>query len=456
MNPLDLEELATSVTGGVRLPADDEYDTARAIWNTRFNRKPDAIARCAKPEDVKASIDFARRNGLLLSVKGGGHAYAANTVGDGGLLIDLSLMHGVRIDAGTRTAHVGAGATWGGFDQTAQQSGLAAPGPTVSTVGVAGSTLGGGSGWLSRKFGLALDNLASVEVVTADGRILRASEKEHPDLFWALRGGGGNFGVATSFEFRLHRAGPDVFAGQIVYPFERVRDALRLYRDVMATAPDELQCYPFIIRIPPVDVFPKEFHGQLAVDFVVMHIGEDGERAVKPFLDFGTPILAAVGTQRYTDVQQSFDAGLPAGRRYSSRSHDLGDLSDGVIEALASGIGSMPGEFTVVYLACGGGAMSQVAPDATAYFPRLAPFSVHILAGWTDASRDAEITGWARALQQALAPYAMGSVYVNLLDADEGDRVRAAYGGNYERLAALKRTWDPENLFRMNHNILPA
>jgi len=452
------DELATTVEGTVLTPEDDGYDDARALWNARFNRRPDLVVRCSRARDVRSAVDFARDHDLQLSVKGGGHAFAANTVADEGLLIDLTPMKGVDIDVEAETARVQAGARWGEVDPLVQAHGLASPGGTVSTVGVAGYTLGGGMGYLARKHGLAIDNLLSVDVVTADGSLIHATEDNHPDLFWALRGGGGNFGVATRFEFRLHEVGPDVLAGQIFHRIEDAPRLLRRYRDVMANAPDEVQCYPFFLRVPPLDMFPEEFHGQLALDFVVFYAGTgaEAEAALQPLIDAGEPFLSAVGPQPYTAVLQTFDAGLPPGQRYESRSHDLADLSDEVIETLVTHLPDMTGEFTSAYLGALGGAAGRVDPDATAFPHRDAAFFFHIMAGWANPDDDERITAWARRLHDALAPFATGGVYVNVLGAGEEDRVRAAYGRNWARLAELKRTWDPDNLFRTNHNIPPS
>jgi len=455
MTDIDRRTLDTAVRGAVLLPGDPGYDEARAVWNARFDRRPDVIVQCRQAGDVQAAVNAAREQGLRLSVKGGGHAYAANTVGDGGLLIDLSSMKGIVVDPESRRARVEAGVRWGELDEVTQKDGLATPGGTVSTVGVAGFTLGGGNGYLSRRHGMAIDNLQSADVVTAAGRLVRASADEHPELFWALRGGGGNFGVVTSFEFGLHEVGPQVLAGQIVHRLEDAGKMLRLYRDVMAKAPDEVQCYAFILRVPPIPEFPEEFHGQLAVDLVVFHVNPEGEDDLRPLLGVGDPILEFVQPQPFTAVQQAFDAGLPAGQRYESRSHDLPGLSDEAIETFVSGVGALPGAFTLVYIGAGGGAIGRVDPSATAFPHRTAPFSFHIMAGWADPDQDDEVTSWARAFHESMTPFSTGGVYVNLLGTDERDRVRAAYGDNFERLAAVKQKWDPDNLFRMNHNIPP-
>ena len=456
MSKFDRHSLDAVLRGAVLLPGDPGYDEARAVWNVRFDHRPEVIVQCRNGRDVQAAVNAAREQGLPLSVKGGGHSYAANTVGDGGLLIDLSSMKGIVVDPESRRARVEPGVKWGELDRVTQEHGLATPGGTVSTVGVAGFTLGGGIGYLARKHGMAIDNLLSADVVTAAGRLVRASADENPDLFWALRGGGGNYGVVTSFELELHEVGPQVLTGQIVHRFEDAEGILRRYRDFMTGAPDEIQCYAFVLRVPPIPEFPQESHGQIVIDLVLFHTDPKGEDDFRPLLGMGDPILELVQPQPFTAVQKGFDAGLPAGQRYDSRSHDLSDLSDEAIGTFVSQVGRLPGAFTSTYLVAGGGAMSRVDPEATAFPHRRAPFAFHIMAGWADPDQDGEVMSWAQAFHEAMAPFSTGGVYVNLLGNGEAERVRAAYGANYERLATVKRKWDPENLFRMNHNIPPV
>ncbi|KPJ83653.1 MAG: hypothetical protein AMS19_03600 [Gemmatimonas sp. SG8_23] len=452
-------ELASAIDGAVLVPGDAGYDEARTVWNGRFERHPDLVARCASTADVVAAVRFARARRLAISVKGGGHDYAGNTVGEGGLLVDLAPMRDVVVDTAARRALVGAGATWRDVDEATQPHGLAATAGTVSSVGVAGFTLGGGAGWLTRKHGLAVDNLVSAEVVTARGRVVRASEDENPDLLWALRGGGGNLGIVTRFEYDLHEVGPEVFAGQVMYTADRAPELLRFFRDHMRTASDDLMAFFFLLRVPPLDFFPAEHHGALAVDFVLTWLGpvEEGEAALAPFRRLGEPFFDMVGPQPYLTLQQSFDAGMSAkGNRWYTRFHYLDELGDEAIDTIIDGLEPFPGEFTTVYLAEEGGAASRVAPEATAFPHRAGGFSIHVFPGWMAPEADDEIMGWARGLSDAVAPFANGGVYVNMLGDDEGDRVRAAYGGNYERLAQAKAKWDPDNVFRMNHNVVPS
>lgn len=444
--------------GAVLTSVSHGYDEARKIWNGRFDRRPTAIARCTGSRDVIAAVNMARQNHLLVSVRSGGHDYSGRSICDGGLVIDVSAMRDVEVDAGSRTVRVQPGARWRDVDKATQVFGLATTGGTVSTVGVAGFTLGGGSGHLVRKHGLAIDNLLSAEVVTAGGELVVASERENSDLFWALRGGSGNFGVVTSFEFRLHEVGPEVLAGQIIYPFEQAAEVLSFYRTFMAEAPDEIQCYAFLIRIPPIDVFPEEFHGQVAIDLVVAHSGDpaDADAAIAPLRSLGTPILDGVARQPYVELQQAFDAGTPAGNRWYSKAHYLAEVSDEAIDTILAHTAQLPGAFTMVYLDAQGGAVGRVDSAATAFPHRKAPFAIHIFPGWTDPADDDAMMDWARTFHREMAPHATGGVYVNLLDGDEPDGSHSAYGENYARLAEIKQKYDPSNLFRNNQNVEPG
>lgn len=453
-----LATLAQGLDGSVLLPGDDGYDEARSMWNGRFERRPAVVARCASSEDVSAAVRFARDEGMPLSVKGGGHSYAGNTVLEDSLLIDLSALDSVEVDAEARRVVVGGGARWGSVDAATQEHGLATVGGTVSTVGVAGFTLGGGSGWLTHKHGLALDNLRSAEVVTASGDIVRADDDENPDLFWALRGGSGNFGVVTAFEFALHPVGPEVLAGQVFYPFERSKELLRFYRDYFLDAPDEVMCYPFFIRVPPIELFPEPFHGKLALDFVIAYIGpvEEAREHLDPFRGLGDPFLDLVAPQPYVMLQQAFDPGMPSGNRWYSRSQQLDELSDEAIDTLVDNLDPFPGELTAVYLGPHDGAVSRVPSDATAYAHRSSAHELHVFPGWLDAAHDAANIAWANQVHDAMRPFGNERVYVNLLGDMESERVPEAYADNYQRLVELKAKWDPDNLFQGNHNIPPG
>ena len=453
---MDVSSPVTGMGGEVLEPGDDGFDDARALWNARFDRRPDVIARCTNSSDVKAAIDFVREENLKLSVKGGGHSYAANTVADGGLLIDLSPMRAISVDPGARTVTVGAGVTCGEMDAATQEHGLATPTPTVSSVGVVGAALGGGGGWLTRKYGLTLDNVISAEIVTADGQRLRSADDENADLFWAIRGGGANFGVVTSLELGLHEVGPLVLSGQIIYPFDDASDHLRAFREFMGEAPEEFQCYPFCFRVPPIDLFPEETHGQPVLDFVFCHQDPQATDFVQPLRDLGDPILDFVEPSAYVDVQTAFDANMPKGQRYTSKAHDLAALSDGAIDTMVEYVPRMTGAFTAAYFDPLGGAVGRVNASATPYGGRTTMYGFHIIAGWGDATEDEAVLGWASNFHDAMAAHATGGVYVNLIADDESDRIPAAYGTNYQRLVELKRRWDPANLFSSNYNIPPS
>lgn len=455
-NLRDVSKLASQLGGSLLEPGDSGYDMARGTWNSRFGARPDLIALCTRSEDVKVTVDFARVHDLRLSVKGGGHSYAAACVADGGLLIDLSSMKAIQIDPSSRTVTIGPGITCGDLDTATQEHGLATPTPTVSSVGVIGAALGGGAGYLSRRWGLTLDNVISAKIVTAEGDEITASSDENPELFWAIRGGGGNFGIVTKLELRLHEVGPQVLAGQIIYPFDQAEEHLRFFRGFMAEAPDEFQCYPFCFKVPPVDAFPKETHGHPVLDFVICHQDPEAIEFVRPLRELGDPILDLVGQTPYVETQKAFDANLPKGQRYLSRAHDLDDLSDGAIQTMVDYVPRMAGPMSVAYLDPLGGAIGRVGETATAYAGRDSSYGFHIIAGWLDPDEDESVIGWASEFQRAMTEHANGGVYVNLIAEDEDNRVPYAYAHNYERLSGLKRDWDPSNLFNSNYNIPPA
>jgi FAD/FMN-containing dehydrogenase len=450
-----LEQLTNSIRGRLILPDAPDYNEARAVWNGMIDRRPAAIVRCKGAADVMAAVDFASQHDLPLSIKAGGHNVAGKAICDDGLVIDLSAMNTVQVDPETQTARVEAGATWADFDREAQAFGLATTGGVDSRTGVAGLTLGGGIGYLARKHGLSIDNLMSVDVVTADGELRHANDNKNSGLFWALRGGGGNVGVVTSFEFQLNEVGPEVLTAQIFHPFEDAREVLRFYREFTAEAPDELACYAMVVHVPPVPPFPEVFHGQIAVALVACYSGAigDGETIMAPLQEFGDPILNAVQPMPYTALQQRFDAGTPDGERYYYKSQYLNGLSDEAIEAIINHIKPLPGPFTIVGLEPMGGAINRVEATATAYPHRDAAYNFSVWSGWSDPRDDEEIIAWTRKFHRAMVSHATGGAYANYLARDDQDRVRAAYGQNYERLLEVKKAWDPDNLFRMNQNV---
>ena len=450
--------LRGKLRGTVALPGEDGYDAARTIWNAMVDRRPGLVVRCLDSADVIHAVRLARDEKLLVAVRSGGHNIAGNAVCDGGLLIDLSLMTSVSVDPASRTARVGPGATLADFDKDAQAFGLATPLGINSTTGVAGLTLGGGFGWTTRKFGLTVDNLISADVVTADAKLVRASEKEHQDLFWALRGGGGNFGVATSFEFKLHPLGPEVLSGLIVYPLEKAGELLPEFRRIARGAPDELTVWVVMRKAPPLPFLPAEWHGKEVLIFAACYSGgmKEGEEAVKALRALGTPIADVISPHPFTGWQAAFDPLLTPGARNYWKSHDFTDLPDAAIKAILDAVRMLPSPECEVFIAHVGGAMARVAASATAWPNRDAHFIMNAHTRWRDKAQDSACVAWARRLFEATAPFASGSAYVNFMPDDENDRVEKAYGTNYRRLAEIKRRYDPSNLFRMNQNIRPA
>ena len=453
-----VEELKGTVKGKVLVPGDDAYEDARKIWNAMIDKHPALIVRCAATSDVVRAVNFAKDNGLLLAVRGGGHNIAGSAVCDDGIVIDLSQMKAANVDPGTRRVTVEGGATLADFDAATQAHGLATPLGINSTTGVAGLTLGGGFGWLSRKYGMTVDNLESAEVVTAAGEVVRASATEHPDLFWALRGGSGNFGVVTRFEFRLHPVGPDVLSGLIVYPFSEAKRVLQQYREFTAKAPDELSVWTVLRKAPPLPFLPEQVHGKEIIALALLYTGDPakGEPLIEPLREFGTPVGDHVGVQPYTAWQQAFDPLLAPGARNYWKSHNFSRLDDKLFDAVIEYIKKLPSPQCEIFFGAIGGATTRPAPDSAAYAHRDAQFVMNVHGRWDDPADDERCIGWARDFFKASAPYASSGVYVNFLTADEGDRVRSAYGPNYDRLVQVKRKYDPANLFRTNQNIAPA
>ncbi|HEX3639139.1 MAG TPA: FAD-binding oxidoreductase [Paraburkholderia sp.] len=453
-----VEELKAAVRGQLLRPGDAGFDEARSIWNAMIDRHPAMVLRCAGAADVRRGVAFARDNGLPLAVRGGGHNIAGTALCDDGLVIDLSLMKSVHIDAAARRAYVEPGATLRDFDHEAQAFGLATPLGINSTTGVAGLTLGGGFGWLSRKYGMTVDNLISADVVTADGELVHASAESHPDLFWAIRGGGGNFGVVTRFEFALHAVGPLVYGGLVVLPIEQAKNALLQYRTAAEQMPDDLSVWVVSRLAPPLPFLPPEAHGKPVIVFAMCYTGpvENGPAVVQAVRGFGTPIGEHLGPMAYAAWQQAFDPLLTPGARNYWKSHNIGKISDGLIDALLDAIGKLPSPQCEIFFGQIGAQTSRVPVEATAYSSRDTQYAMNVHGRWDDASDDERCIGWARAFFDASAPFALGSVYVNFMTQEESGRVADAYGPNYERLVAVKKHYDPHNLFRHNQNIRPA
>ena len=444
--------------GPVALPGEEGYGAARTVWNAAIDRSPALVARCLGAADVINAVKFARDENLLVAVRGGGHNIAGNAVCDGGLLIDLSLMKSVRVDPAAHAARVEPGATLADFDKEAQAFALATPLGINSTTGVAGLTLGGGFGWTTRKFGLTVDNLISADVVTADAKLVRASETENPDLFWALRGGGGNFGIVTSFEFKLHPLGPEVLSGLVVHPLEKASKLLPEFRRIAKEAPDELTIWVVMRKAPPLPFLLTEWHGKEVLIFAACYSGDmkEGEKATRALRALGSPIVDVISPHPFTGWQAAFDPLLTPGARNYWKSHDFIDLADPTIKIMVDSVRELPSPECEVFIAHVGGDMARVGAQATAWPNRDAHFVMNAHARWREKAQDLACIAWARRLSEATAPFASGSVYVNFMPEDESDRVEKAYGANFRRLAEIKRRYDPANLFRMTQNIRPA
>ncbi len=448
----------TGFRGELLGPGDAGYDQARRLWNATIDKRPALIARCTGAADVRAGIERARSRDLPLAIRGGGHNVAGTASCDGGVVLDVSPMKGVRVDPAGGSAWAQAGLLWGELDQATQRFGLATTGGIVTHTGVAGLTLGGGIGWLMRKHGLTCDNLLAVELVTADGRLLRVDGQAHPELFWGVRGGGGNFGVVTAFQFRLHPVGPQVLAGPVLYPAEQAAQVLRGYRDWAAGTPDEVSTVVSLRMAPPLPVIPERLHGVPVVTIVCCYSGADaaaGERLLEPVRRLAPPLLDLVTVKPYGAHQATFDATVPHGLHYYWRSHYLDELGDQAIDTLVDHAWRhrSPRSYTIMFQL--GGAVRRVPDEATAFTGRGAGYALNINAVATDGDGLREQAAWTRRMWAAMRPHANG-VYVNFLDREGTDRVRAAYGeAKYRRLAALKRAWDPDNLFRSNQNIAP-
>jgi FAD/FMN-containing dehydrogenase len=452
--------LAERLTGDVIAPGHPDYDTARRVWNGMIDRHPAVIARCADAEDVATAVRFANERGLPLAVRGGGHNVAGTAVGDDAIVVDLSAMRGVRLDASARTVHVEGGATWADVDSVTAPLGLATTGGVVSETGVAGLALSGGVSHQRRRDGMTIDDLVSAEVVLADGRRVRASADEHADLHWALRGGGGNFGVVTSFELRLHDLGPEVFGLNVAYPLEDAARVLTGWRDAVADAPDELSTAGLIWALPIVDELPGRLRGKPYVGVAGMWAGDpaEGERATRALRELATPLVDMSGRLEYLDLQRSLDPFFPAGRRYHWKALYLDGLSDPAIDTTVQWSERRPSNDTLVIIRHCGGAISRVGAEETAFGDRSSEWMLSVDSTWHDPADDAVNVAYTRAFWDAAVPFSSGKTYFNFPGLlEEGDAaVRASYGANHDRLARIKAAYDPENSFRLNQNIRPA
>jgi FAD/FMN-containing dehydrogenase len=458
-SPGTFDRLAEQLDGELIRPGDAAYDEARRVWNAMFDCRPAAIARVQGALDVIAVVSFARETGAELAVRGGGHSSAGYSTVDGGIVLDFSAMRSVWVDPETKTARAQAGALWADVDRATQEHGLAVPGGQVSHTGIAGLTLGGGIGWLSRMHGLTIDSLTSVELVTADGRLVTASAPEHPDLFWGLRGGSGNFGVVVTFEYRLHDVGPVVLGGPLVYTLDDAAAAMRNARDFFLDAPDEVSLWLVLTHVPQAPPFPEPAWGMPVLALVPFCTDlERGPALLEPLTSFGTPVANMHGPIPYTALQSALDNADPHGHRYWERGDYLTGMSDEAIDALVAGARGVSSKRSEILIFPMGGAIARVPAEATAFGDRTAPWAVWIASQWTDPAEDAMHRDWTRAFSTALEPFKTGSVYVNAIGGDVTEaRKLAAFGGaqKLERLRSLKRAWDPDNLFRRNHNVAP-
>jgi FAD/FMN-containing dehydrogenase len=456
-----VEELAPQFSGDLLQAGDAGYDEARLVWNGLYDRRPALIARCRGVGDVVAAVNFARDSGLEVAVRSGGHSAVGYGTCDGGIVVDLSAMNSIEVDPEARTARAEAGATWADFDAATQEHGLAVTGGRFSTTGIAGLTLGSGSGWLERRCGLTADNLLSAEVVTADGRVVRASADENPQLFWGLRGGGGNFGIVTSFEYRLHEIGPIIYGGMLVSLPDRAQAILEFMREYMRDAPEDLGAGIAFISAPPEPFVPPEMHFKPIVGMIICWTGDhdEGERVVAPIREAAQPVMDMVQPMPYVALQSMLDAGGPHGTRAYMKAEFLDDLNDEAIAKLIKHGGSRPGPLVQLLLEPMGGAISHVGEDDTALGRRDVRWCYHALSLWMEPDQDAADAhvAWAKQLSADIAPQTTAGVYLNFTSDEGEERVRSAYGPEkYARLVALKDEYDPSNLFRLNQNVKPS
>jgi FAD/FMN-containing dehydrogenase len=454
----DVAALRAGLRGATIAPDEPGYDETRKIWNTMIDRKPGLIARVSGSADVVQCVNFARDHKIPLAIRGAGHNIAGSALCDDGLVIDFSLLRSVRVDPKARTVFVQPGATLGDLDHETLSFGLSVPVGINSTTGVAGLALGGGFGWTSRKFGLTSDHLVGADVVTSSGERVHASEQENADLFWGLRGGGGNFGVVTSFEFRADPISPAVLAGLIVYPHAGGKAVLQRYREFTAKAPDELSVWVVLRMAPPLPFLPSDVHGKPVLVIALCYTGapKDGERAIAPLRGLGSPVGEHVGPMPFSAWQQAFDPLLTPGARNYWKSHYFSDLADGLLDAALEYAARPPAPESEILLVHLGGQVNRIAPEATAFAHRDFNYIMNVHGRWSRAAEDERGIEWSRGLFRAAAPFSTGGVYVNFLSQDEADRVRGAYGSNYDRMVRLKQRMDPTNLFRSNQNVKPT
>lgn len=458
---INIEELQSTFRGRLVQPDDPEYDKERQVWNGYIDKHPALIAQCTGTADVIDAVKFARKHDIEVSVRGGGHNVSGSALCDDGMVIDLSKLRGIHVDASRKLARVQGGATWGDLDRETQVFGLAAPGGVVSTTGVAGLTLGGGLGYLRKKHGLSCDNLRSVDIVTADGELLTASKQENPDLFWALRGGGGNFGIVTSFEFELHEVGPEVMMCAIMYPIEIAEKVLSTWKEFMISSPDEISAQALFWTIPNIDAFPEEARGRQVIAITSMYVGDpdEGEKAFHELRTIDTPVIDMSGKIPYTVANSMFDPFFPKNERYYYfKSQDLASLNRETREFLIEGAKNRPVDSVLLAIWHYGGEMNRIDGKDTAFGSRDTTFLFSVDAIWDDHSKSEEVISWSRAFLSKGKRFSGDGMYVNFSGfGEEGeDLVQSAYGENYERLAKIKAKYDPDNFFHINQNIKPS
>ncbi|MBY6017439.1 FAD-binding oxidoreductase [Halomonas denitrificans] len=456
-NGLDLTPLSGQFSGSLIPPEHPEYNAVRQLWNAMADKRPALIARCQSEADIQAALAFAQQHSLEIALRGAGHNIAGNASCNDGLLIDLSLMNEVTVDPTTQQVQAGPGATLGQIDAACQAHELAVPVGINSTTGIAGLTLGGGFGWLTRRFGMTVDALRAARVVTVDGDVVEASADSHPDLFWALRGGGGNFGVVSRFDFQAYPVGPEVFAGLVVFPFAQAQTVLEQYRNWILTTPETFNAWVVIRHAPPLPFLDPAVHGTKVVVLAVCHSGElaEGEALADTLQRFGEPLGAHLGAMPYAEWQQAFDPLLTEGARNYWKTHNFTELSAPLVETALDYAEGLPGPECEVFFAVIAGAANRVASDATAWSARDARFVMNVHARWQEAAEDERFIQWSRALFRATAPYASAGAYVNFMTEEEGGRVEDAYQQNYARLKLVKQQWDPNNQLHLNQNISP-
>ncbi|MCT2557740.1 FAD-binding oxidoreductase [Tsuneonella sp. YG55] len=430
-------------------PSHEDFDRARRGWNAMIDRRPALIARCSSVDDVVEAVTYAARAGRQAVARCGGHSVSGASLIDGGVVIDLAGLKDIAVDPDARIARVGGGALLGELDAATQAHGLAVTAGVEPETGVGGLTLGGGIGFLARKLGLTIDNLVGAQVVLADGSVVEASESAHPDLFWALRGGGGQFGVVTRFDFQVHPVGPQIVTAWAFYPLDRAREVMRFVREYMNDASDDVSLVPAFMKAPPTDAFPAEWHGKPCTAVVALHLGDEDEANadLQPLLDLDDLITGFIAPQPYVEFQKAFAGASPHGGRFYWKSIFVDDLSDELVDVMVDGVRTIPGEYSMVFMETLGGAVSRVGVTDTAFSNRSARYNVGISAGWADPALDAEAMAAARACFERLQPFSDGTVYLNYLDRDEGDRVRKGFGPNFDRLQSIKARYDPGGLF---------